>query len=52
MYAWLPEALQERGTVITANRRLARALRQEFAAQQLAAGIAAWETPSIFAWPD
>ena len=52
MYDWLPEALQGRGTVITANRRLARALRQEFAAQQLAAGIAAWETPAIFAWPD
>ena len=52
MYDWLPQALRGRGTVVTANRRLARALRQEFAAQQLAAGIAAWETPAIFAWPD
>ena len=52
MYDWLPEALQGRGTVITANRRLARALRQEFAAQQLASGVAAWETPGIYAWPD
>lgn len=52
MYDWLPEALRGRGTVVTANRRLARALRQEFAAQQLASGIAAWETPGIHAWPD
>lgn len=52
MYDWLPEALQERGTVITANRRLARALQQEFAARQVAAGVVAWETPGIYAWPD
>ena len=52
MYDWLPEALQERGTVITANRRLARALREEYAARQLADGVAAWETPRILAWPD
>lgn len=52
MYDWLPEALQERGTVVTANRRLARALQQAFAAQQVAAGTAAWETPGIYAWPD
>ena len=52
MYDWLPEALQERGTVITANRRLARTLQQEFAAQQVAAGVVAWETPRIHAWPE
>ena len=52
MYDWLPEALHERGTVITANRRLARVLQQEFAARQVAAGVTAWETPGIHAWPD
>ena len=52
MYDWLPEALRERGTVITANRRLARALRQAYASKQLSAGVVAWETPRIHAWVD
>lgn len=52
MYDWLPEALQKRGTVVTANRRLARVLQQQFARQQLVAGFAAWESPRIHAWPD
>ena len=52
MYDWLPQALQDRGTIVTANRRLARTLRQEYSAQQVTAGIAAWETPRIHAWPD
>ena len=52
MYDWLPEALLERGTVITANRRLARALQQQFAAGQIEAGVGAWQTPRIYAWAD
>lgn len=52
MYDWLPEALLERGTVVTANRRLARALQQQFAAGQIEAGIGAWQTPRIHAWAD
>ena len=52
MHDWLPEALEGDGSVVTANRRLARELVQAFAATQLAAGTAAWTTPRIFAWPD
>jgi probable DNA repair protein len=52
MYDWLPDALEGDATVITANRRLARVLQQEFAQRQVAAGIAAWRSPRILAWPD
>lgn len=52
MYAWLSDALDNSGTVVTANRRLARALVDQFALQQLATGIKAWRSPSILAWPD
>jgi probable DNA repair protein len=50
MYAWLTDALQGPSTVITANRRLARVLQEEFAQQQLRAGNAAWRSPSIHSW--
>ncbi|MCX7719484.1 MAG: PD-(D/E)XK nuclease family protein [Candidatus Sumerlaeaceae bacterium] len=39
------EALERGGTVVTANRRLARYLRAEYARLQMAAGRGAWETP-------
>jgi probable DNA repair protein len=52
MYDWLPAALTETSTVITANRRLARVLQQEYAQQQVKAGIGAWQSPRILAWPD
>ena len=52
MYAWLSEALGNSGTVVTANRRLARALIDQFAKDQLASGAKAWRTPSILAWSD
>jgi probable DNA repair protein len=52
MYDWLPEALGGTSTVITANRRLARVLKQEFARRQVDAGVLAWPSPRIFAWPD
>lgn len=52
MYAWLSAALGNSGTAVTANRRLARALVDQFAADQLATGSTAWRTPSILAWPD
>ena len=52
MYAWLAEELSGEGTVVTANRRLARVLLQEFADRQLAAGNQAWASPRILAWPD
>ncbi|MBT8089458.1 MAG: PD-(D/E)XK nuclease family protein [Gammaproteobacteria bacterium] len=52
MYQWLSDALRGPSTVITANRRLARVLREEFAEQQLAAGKVAWQSPAIRSWPD
>ncbi|MCO4810280.1 MAG: PD-(D/E)XK nuclease family protein [Gammaproteobacteria bacterium] len=52
MYDWLPAALGGTSTVITANRRLARVLKQEFARRQVDAGVLAWPSPRIFAWPD
>ncbi len=52
MYEWLPDALQGGSTVVTANRRLARTLRQEFAQQRLQAGELAWRSPDIHSWQD
>lgn len=52
MYQWLTDALEGPSTVITANRRLARVLREAFAQQQLDAGKTAWESPAIHAWQD
>ncbi len=52
MYQWLPDALEGPSTIITANRRLARVLREAFARQQLDAGKTAWESPAIHAWQD
>ena len=50
MYQWLTDALEGPSTIITANRRLARVLREAFAKQQLDAGKTAWESPAIHAW--
>lgn len=50
MYEWLPGALQDSSAVVTANRRLARLLRQEFSAQQVQSGKLAWPSPAIFSW--
>lgn len=52
MYEWLPEALHGPSTVITANRRLARVLQQEYAKQQLRLETKAWESPAIFSMRD
>ena len=52
MYDWLSGALEEPATVITANRRLARVLKQAYAAQQVESGVLAWQSPQISAWPD
>lgn len=45
-------ALQQGGTVITATRRLARTLRQEFNTFQQTKGLSAWESPRILTWSD
>jgi len=52
MYDWLRDALDGPATVISANRRLARVLQQEYAVQQQSAGLVAWESPRILALPD
>ena len=43
-------ALERGATLVTANARLARSIRQQFGARQLAGGHAAWPTPSILPW--
>ncbi|MCH7830648.1 MAG: PD-(D/E)XK nuclease family protein [Proteobacteria bacterium] len=52
MYDWLTDSLGDSNTVVTANRRLARLLGDEFGAQQLQAGRNAWRSPAIRAWQD
>jgi ATP-dependent helicase/nuclease subunit B len=52
MFDWLPEALDGSAAVVTANRRLARVLQQEYSAQQQGAGAVAWESPRIQSLPD
>jgi len=52
MYEWLTDALQGPSTVVTANRRLARVLQEEFAHQQLRADKLAWQSPLIHSWQD
>lgn len=52
MYGWLPEDCDEASQVVTASRRLARALTAEYNSRQVAGGRTAWLTPVIVAWPD
>jgi len=52
MYEWLADSLRNSGTVVTANRRLARVLGEEFAAEQLGAGKQAWRSPAILSRQD
>lgn len=52
MYEWLTDALHGPSTVVTANRRLARVLREKFADQQLSDGQVAWTSPAVHSWKD
>ena len=52
MYDWLGKALQEPAVVVTATRRLARILQEEYARQQVDAGHQAWSSPQVLAWHD
>lgn len=52
MYDWLGKTLQKPAVVITATRRLARLLQEEYGQQQVAAGRLAWSSPEVFAWHD
>jgi len=51
MYDWLDEALVgDRCSVVTANLRLARILKQAYGEQQLAKDTLVWKTPDIHVW--
>lgn len=52
MYDWLSDALRDSSQVVTASRRLARALNADYAAQQVAAGKIAWRSPTIMSLQD
>ena len=52
MYGWLPEVCDDSSQVVTASRRLARLLANEYNERQIASGRTAWLTPAISAWPD
>jgi len=52
MYDWLSDALQDSSQVVTANRRLARVLSEEFGKQQFAMGRSAWRSPAVRSWQD
>jgi ATP-dependent helicase/nuclease subunit B len=52
MYDWLDGALQESSEVITASRRLARVLQQEYSQQMLAKGETVWRSASILSLQD
>ena len=52
MYNWLSDALDNAGTVVSANRRLARVLADEFVALQLQSGKTAWRKQAIASWHD
>ncbi len=47
MYSAELAALENSATLITANRRLARSLREAWTARQVAGGRTAWETPAV-----
>ena len=51
-YAWLPALIDNDTVVLTASRRLARALKAAHAAQQVDAGRVTWPTPEIHFWTD
>ena len=52
MFDWLDAALGESSQVITASRRLARELRDEYSRHMLATGRQAWRSPVILYWQD
>jgi ATP-dependent helicase/nuclease subunit B len=52
MYDWLAETLEDDALVVTANRRLATVLTEDYSRRQLEAGCKAWRTPAVRSWPD
>ena len=52
MYDWIIDSNSNTGSIITANRHLARLLRKEFAEKKKLNKHNAWRTPIIFSWQD
>lgn len=52
MFEWLDAVRTDSIQVVTASRRLARALQAEYAQQMLADGRTAWRSPAIHYWQD
>lgn len=52
MYDWLIDALHDSSQIVTANRRLARILGEDFGRQQIANGRCAWRSPAVTSWQD
>lgn len=52
MYDWLIDALHDSSQIVTANRRLARILGEDFGRQQVAIGRSAWRSPAVTSWQD
>jgi probable DNA repair protein len=52
MYDWLADAISDGAHVVTANRRLAATLAEHYGQLQVAAGMTAWRSPAVRAWPD
>jgi probable DNA repair protein len=50
MADWLNESLNNSGTIVTANRRLARSLIAQFNLLQQQSGRSAWRSPRIYSW--
>lgn len=50
MYDWLDDSLRDDSHVLTASRRLARLLTDEYSSRRIAAGATAWPTPHIASW--
>ena len=49
---WLVEAIDAGTEIVTANRRLARALSHRYAQYQVERGTTAWLTPAVIYWRD
>jgi len=52
MHDWLLDSLANDGTVVTANRRLARVLGESFSVAQINEGKRAWRSPAVLTWQD
>tara|TARA_Y100000389_G_C17466746_1_gene526342 strand:- start:1907 stop:4498 length:2592 start_codon:yes stop_codon:yes gene_type:complete len=52
MYDWILDTKDNSGSIITANRHLARLLRKEFIEKKRSSTKDSWRTPTILSWQD